>query len=236
MPDSDEDPNPPNDSEPWFRTMVRSQPVVAAVLGAVAAGLLSLVGVVVNNALGSHPGSTNPTSTPTPRVSDTSIQPESCSPPRSSWDIWPKALPALQTVSLQICPVDVNNGQTLTATGWTLSGVVEGSVPAGRELIVVSHPDPATCDTTGLPGNGYYYYQTTIDPTANNGSWQLTTGGSYAGSQTIRRIIYFLLVSPAQKKALMTNQRILPDGVTELADLPVQGLVPSTLHCQTANS
>lgn len=93
--------------------------------------------------------------------------------------------------SLRICPVDVNDGRPL-GRRLSLSGRVIGTLPAHQLLIVAVYPDPTTCDNRGNPGTGTYFEIGRINPAANRGIWQITSGGEYQGSQTIRRYIYFL--------------------------------------------
>jgi predicted Ser/Thr protein kinase/cold shock CspA family protein len=106
--------------------------------------------------------------------------------------------------NLDICPVQVDHGQAPGLT-LTLSGTILGQIPSGQVLIVVSQPDPGSCDTSGNPGTGGYYL---IGPVirGSRGEWTVTSGPSYSGGESIQRHLYFLLWSQAAVNAFKNAQ------------------------------
>lgn len=227
--------------ETWLGQMSRSEQVVAAVLAAFVAGGLGLAGLVIAQA---HGGSSSPKPAPiAPSRHSTSsetgpaaapsppAEPRSCPFEKAPQYKQPVKLEGLLSVRLAICPVNVNNGQPVTAGPLTLSGVVHGTVPSDDILAVVTYPDPTTCGLDDSHGSALYYYQTSIDPSASGGYWQLTTNGSYPGSQTIRRYVYFVLAPRSALGELRRVQEKLPNGTRELAYLTVRGALPGNYKC-----
>lgn len=108
--------------------------------------------------------------------------------------------------SLNICPVQLQV-DNVDAAGprITLSGAILGQIPAGKVLIVVSRPDPGSCDESGNPGTGGYYLVGPVNPDGH-GAWTATSGPSYPGGQPIQRHLYFLLGSPAAVNAFKNAQ------------------------------
>ena len=155
--------NPPGGKEEENKAWWKQRKVIGGLAGAVitpliVAWLIFLLG---------PPSSSGPAVTPRPTPK--------CSTDKAIGYRKPTQLKALDKTSLAICSVDVNNGQPI-GRSISLSGTVLGTLPPNEHLAVVSYPDPSTCDTQGNPGNGYYYELAQIDPSDNQGNWQVVTG------------------------------------------------------------
>lgn len=190
----------------------------------------------VTNAFGSQPKTSQ---TPRPTVSSvepvsgksTPAAPSSCPDETGSFYIKPVTLLGSSAYSLKFCAVDVNDGQPI-GRSYSLSGRVIGPLPPNVSLAIVSEPDPATCDLAGNPGNGDFYFQEEIYPAVNNGVWQIQEPESYPGSQTIRRIVYFVAGPAGVMQSLRSNPTTtLPSDLIKLAYITVQGKIPPGHTC-----
>ncbi len=228
----------PRSSKGWWRTMTRSEVIIAAVI----TGIFAVIAAVIAlNPFSSDRGTNRPpivaaSSSSTPGNSITAQSSStggliSCPSEKASWYKQPTSLPGLATTSLVFCAVDVNNGQPIIDR-LHVSGIIRGRVPHGDVIVLISWQDPSTCSVDGTPGTGQYFYQTQIDPTPSNGYWQFTTADPGQGNQTIRRYIYFALAPPSEIPQLKLDSTALPNDVLELAYITSQGVIPANHHCK----
>jgi hypothetical protein len=221
---------------------------ITGALQALALALVALTAVFVvvptlrhamTNAFGSQPKtsqSLRPRISPAKSASDKSTPstPSGCPDETSSYYVKPVTLLGSGAYSLKFCSVDVNDGQPI-GLSYTLSGKVIGTPPSNISLAIVSEPDPATCDLTGNPGNGDFYFQEEINPAVNDGIWQLGEPASYPGSQTIRHNIYFVVGPEAALLNLKNNPTTAwPSNLIRLAYITVQGRIPPGHTCRQA--
>jgi hypothetical protein len=107
-------------------------------------------------------------------------------------------------VDITVCDVNVNNGDPIAGT-YSLSGEVFGTVPAGKELSLLSIADPSTCDISGHPGTGDFFYVTQID--LKNGATAWSTRITPQSWEVTLRFIYYISVTPQNTKGIFDQSK-----------------------------
>jgi hypothetical protein len=107
-------------------------------------------------------------------------------------------------VDVTVCDVNVNNGDPIAGT-YSLSGEVFGTVPAGKELSLLRVADSSTCDISGHPGTGDFFYVTQID--LKNGATAWSTRITLQSWEVTLRFNYYISVTPKDTKGIFDQSK-----------------------------
>jgi hypothetical protein len=93
------------------------------------------------------------------------------------------------------CRVDINGGRKIVSD-YSISGSIQGRLPAGEQLGILRYTDPSTCDRKGSPGTGGYWLKRRLAQKDLDHPWVINDSIGYPEALTIRRIFYYVLASP----------------------------------------
>ena len=133
----------------------------------------------------------------------------------------PQLMPNADTRGLTFCPVDLNAGEPVGAD-YFLEGTVLGKVPEGQTLVVMTRPDPETCDQEGNRGTGRFYLARDsnfhLDP--DTGRWRIDAQAAYPAIVTMRFRYFLALADTAPLSEFRERGPDAPEGYADVADIP----------------